>query len=60
MSRTATIGLLAGLLLALAATTGGIGGLILAIVLGTVGLLAGLQVDGSIDVRAIVRSRSRG
>ncbi|AUH67589.1 MULTISPECIES: hypothetical protein [Gordonia] len=60
MTKAATIGLFAGLLLALAATTGGFGGLILALILGAVGLIVGLQVDGTIDVRAIARGRSRG
>lgn len=60
MTSPATIGLLAGLLLALAATTGGIGGFLLAAAFGGVGLLAGLQLQGTIDVRAIVRSSSRG
>ncbi|WP_026918074.1 hypothetical protein [Gordonia shandongensis] len=60
MSKTAMIGLLTGLLLALAATTGGFGGFVLAVVLGAVGLLVGLQADGTIDVRAIVRNRNRG
>lgn len=57
MSRTATTGLLAALLLALAAITGGLGGFALAVVFGGFGVLAGLQVDGSIDIRAVVRSR---
>lgn len=60
MNNAATVGLLAGLLLTLAATTGGIGGFVLALVLGGVGLLAGLQIQGTIDLRAVVRSSSRG
>ncbi|WP_431309465.1 DUF2273 domain-containing protein [Gordonia sesuvii] len=56
----AVIGLFAGLMLALAATTGGLGGFVVAVLLGTVGVLAGLQLDGVIDVRAVVRSRNRG
>jgi len=60
MNRYAVIGLIAGLLLAIATTTGGFGGLVLAVVLGAVGLLAGLQADGTIDLRAVVRSRGRG
>lgn len=57
---TAAIGLIGGLLLALAATTGGLGGLVLALVLGAVGLVAGLHIDGTIDLRAVARSRNRG
>ncbi|ALG86035.1 hypothetical protein [Gordonia phthalatica] len=60
MNNAATIGLLAGLLLALAAITGGIGGFLLAAAFGAVGLLVGLQIQGTIDLRAIVRSSSRG
>lgn len=60
MEKPAAIGVLVGLLLALAATTGGFGGLVLAVALGAVGLLVGLQVQGTIDLRAIVRSGSRG
>ncbi|MEE3852788.1 DUF2273 domain-containing protein [Gordonia sp. LSe1-13] len=60
MREFAVIGLFAGLMLALAATTGGLGGFVVAVLLGTVGVLAGLQLDGVIDVRAVVRSRNRG
>ncbi|MBM7366140.1 hypothetical protein [Gordonia hydrophobica] len=60
MDKPATIGVLVGLLLALAATTGGFGGFLLAVGLGAVGLLVGLQLQGTIDVRALVRSGSRG
>lgn len=60
MDRFATIGLIAGLLLAVAAAIGGWGALVLAVVLGAAGLVAGLQADGVIDLRAVARSRSRG
>ncbi|MFT4044000.1 MAG: DUF2273 domain-containing protein [Gordonia sp. (in: high G+C Gram-positive bacteria)] len=60
MSNNAIIGLIAGLLLAIAATTGGFGGFILAVVLGVSGLALGLQRDGSIDLGALLRSRNRG
>lgn len=57
---SAVIGLFAGLLLALAATTGGIGGFALAVVLGGVGLVLGLHREGTIDLGALLRSRGRG
>ncbi len=60
MSDNATIGLLAGLLLAIAVTTGGFGGFILAVVLGAIGLSIGLQRDGVIDLGALLKSRNRG
>lgn len=60
MNNNATIGLLVGLLLAIAATTGGFGGFILAIVLGVIGLAIGLQRDGTIDLSGLLRSRNRG
>ena len=60
MSDNATIGLLVGILLAIAATTGGFGGFILALVLGAVGLSIGLQRDGVIDLGSLLRSRNRG
>ncbi|GEE00679.1 hypothetical protein nbrc107696_11250 [Gordonia spumicola] len=56
----AVIGLFAGLLLAIAATTGGFWGLVVAIVLGGIGVIVGLHRDGVIDLGAIVRSRGRG
>lgn len=49
--------LIAGLLLALAVTTGGFGGFVLALVLGGIGLALGLQRDGAIDLGALLRSR---
>lgn len=60
MGNNATIGLFVGLLLALAATTGGFGGFVLALLLGVVGLTLGLQRDGAIDLGALLRSRNRG
>lgn len=54
---TSTIGLLAGLLLTIAIITGGLVGLLLAIVLGGGGYLAGGQVDGEFDLRALARGR---
>ncbi|AFA74164.1 hypothetical protein GPOL_c31490 [Gordonia polyisoprenivorans VH2] len=60
MGNNATIGLIVGLLLALAVTTGGFGGFVLALVLGGIGLALGLQRDGAIDLGALLRSRNRG
>lgn len=54
---TSTLGLVAGLLLTIAITTGGLTGLLLAVVLGTIGYLAGGHVDGEVDVRALLRGR---
>jgi uncharacterized membrane protein len=60
MTNNAVIGLFAGLLLAIAATTGGFWGLIVALVLGAIGTVVGLHRDGVIDLGAVVRSRGRG
>ncbi|RPA62345.1 DUF2273 domain-containing protein [Gordonia oryzae] len=60
MGNNAIIGLIVGLLLALAVTTGGFGGFVLALVLGGIGLALGLQRDGVIDLGALLRSRNRG
>jgi len=60
MNSSATIGLVAGLLLAIAATTGGFGGFLLAVVLGAIGLAIGAQRDGLIDLSAFFRRRGRG
>lgn len=50
------VGLLAGLLLTVVIVSGGFTGLLLAIVLGAVGFVAGGQLDGEFDVRALLRS----
>lgn len=54
---TSTLGLIAGLLLTIAIVSGGFVGLLLAIVLGVGGYLVGAQVDGEIDVKALLRGR---
>ncbi|WZH50962.1 MAG: DUF2273 domain-containing protein [Nocardioides alkalitolerans] len=54
---TSSLGLVAGLLLTLAVTTGGFLGLLLAIVLGGGGYLIGGHVDGQFDLGAILRGR---
>lgn len=57
--RTSTAGLLAGLLLAIAAITGGFTGFLLALVLGAVGLGLGAWRDGDIDAGTFRRGRPR-
>lgn len=57
---SAAIGLFAGILLVLAATTGGVTGFLFALVLGAVGLVVGAHFDGTIDLSAILRGRGRG
>lgn len=57
---SAAIGMIAGLLLVLAATTGGFTGFLFALVLGTAGLIIGAHLDGSIDLTSILRGRGRG
>lgn len=57
---SSTIGLLAGLLLAIAAAAGGFTGFLVALVLGTVGYLVGAYRDGDVDVAALLRGRRRG
>ena len=54
------IGLFAGLLLALVAAVGGFDMFMLALVLGAVGVVVGLAVDGRIDVTGLVSGRGRG
>lgn len=56
---TATIGLLAGLLLGVAAAAGGFWGFVVAILLGLLGAAVAGQVSGEIDVTAILRGRDR-
>lgn len=57
---TSTMGLLAGLLVAIAFAAGGFTGFLVAIVLGAAGYLIGAQHDGEIDLAALVRGRGRG
>lgn len=54
---TSTIGLIAGLLLAIAVVVGGLLGLLLGVVLGGAGYLIGGHVDGELDLGALVRGR---
>lgn len=53
-------GLLAGLLLGVAAAAGGFGGFLIALVLGVAGFLLGGQRDGDIDLGALAQGRRRG
>ena len=57
---TSTVGLIAGLLLAIAVAAGGFAGFLLALVLGAAGYLVGGHVDGEIDVSALLGRRDRG
>jgi len=57
---TSTIGLLAGLLLAIAAAAGGFVGFLIAVVLGTAGYLIGGHYDGEVDLSALLGRRDRG
>ncbi|MBA2774736.1 MAG: hypothetical protein H0U36_11935 [Nocardioidaceae bacterium] len=57
---TSTIGLLAGLLLAIAAAAGGFVGFLIAVVLGTAGYLIGGHYDGEVDLSALLGRRNRG
>lgn len=56
---TSNTGLLAGLLLALATTTGGFTGFLLALVLAAVGWALGAWRDGLIDAGTFRRGRPR-
>lgn len=56
---TSTIGLLAGLLLGIAAATGGFYGFLIALVLGVVGYLVGGQYDGEIDLGKFLNGKKR-
>lgn len=56
---TSTIGLIAGLLLAIAAAAGGFVGFLVALVLGTAGYLVGGHFDGEVDLSALF-GRRRG
>ncbi|MEO3938955.1 hypothetical protein V3N99_19705 [Dermatophilaceae bacterium Soc4.6] len=51
---TSTIGLLAGLLLGIAAAVGGFGGFLIALVLGVIGYLVGGHYDGELDLSKLL------
>ena len=54
------IGLLAGLLLAIAGIIGGFSGLLFEVLLGALGMAIGAHRDGLLDLGALLRSRGRG
>ena len=56
---TSTLGLIAGLLLGIAAAVGGFGAFLVALALGVVGYAVGGHLDGEIDLRALVGGRRR-
>jgi uncharacterized membrane protein len=56
---SSTLGLLAGLLIAIAATTGGFTGFLLAIVLGLLGWGLGAYRDGELDLAKVSLGRRR-
>ncbi|BBY27390.1 hypothetical protein [Mycolicibacterium sediminis] len=57
---TSTVGLLAGLLLGVAAAAGGFTGFLVALVLGAIGYVIGGHRDGEFDATALLRGRGRG
>jgi len=57
---TSTVGLIAGLLVAVAAAIGGVSAAIVAILLGAVGYLVGGHFDGEFDFSQIMGRRDRG
>jgi len=57
---TSTLGLLAGILLGIAAAAGGFGGFLIALVLGVLGYLLGAHRDGELDLGALLRGHNRG
>lgn len=56
---TSTLGLLAGLLIAIAVAAGGFTGFLLAVVLGLLGWAAGAYRDGELDLTNINPGRRR-
>ncbi len=55
-----SLGLIAGLLLGVAAAAGGFTGFLIALVLGVIGFLVGGQRDGEFDLSALFSNRGRG
>lgn len=56
---TSTIGLIAGLLLGIAAAVGGFSGFLSALVLAVIGYGVGGQLEGKFDLAQLVGGRSR-
>ncbi|AQA23716.1 putative membrane protein [Rhodococcus sp. PvR044] len=54
------VGLIAGLLLAIAVILGGFSGFVFAVLLGGFGMAIGAHRDGHVDLGALLRSRGRG
>lgn len=54
---TSTIGLIAGLLLGIAAAAGGFVGFLIALVLGVIGYAIGGHYDGELDLSALLGRR---
>ena len=59
MSNVST-GLFAGILLALVAAVGGFDMFLLAVVLGAIGVVVALVLDGRLDLSGVVSGRRRG
>lgn len=57
---TSSLGLIAGLLLGVAAAAGGLSGFLIALVLGVAGYLIGGQRDGEFDLSTLLPGRGRG
>jgi hypothetical protein len=60
MVKNANVGLIVGVLLAVAVAVGGLGGLLGAIVLGGLGYAVGAYLDGNLDLGWITRPKGRG
>ncbi|CAN5338201.1 hypothetical protein BH11ACT6_BH11ACT6_00140 [soil metagenome] len=56
---TSTLGLIAGLLIAIATAAGGFTGFLLALVLGILGWAVGAYRDGELDTSILTRGRRR-
>ncbi|WP_328291265.1 DUF2273 domain-containing protein [Kineococcus sp. NBC_00420] len=57
---TSTVGIFAGLILALIALTGGFGWFLLALLFAAVGYVIGAHLEGKLDLSALLPGRSRG
>jgi hypothetical protein len=57
---SSTVGLFAGLLLALIAATTGLGWFLLAVLFAAVGYIIGAHLEGRIDLAGLAPGRSRG
>ena len=56
---TSTLGLIAGLLLGVAAAAGGLSGFVIALLLGIAGFLIGGQRDGEFDIAGLLKGLRR-